>query len=137
MAFERGTLYGLPIYHGRRVRYESHDPVAARELLIRQALVQEELFGRMESAALEREIQAEAKRKYPDSFGFFWHNHQLIKEIEALEHRSRRPDVLVDDDLLFAFYDSRLPKTVLNREGMRAWLKTPGADKKCVWLKQT
>ena len=128
MAFERGTLYGLPIYHGRRVRYESHDPVAARELLIRQALVQEELFGRMESAALEREIQAEAKRKYPDSFGFFWHNHQLIKEIEALEHRSRRPDVLVDDDLLFAFYDSRLPKTVLNREGMRAWLKTPGAD---------
>ncbi|QWD93588.1 ATP-dependent RNA helicase HrpA [Polynucleobacter asymbioticus] len=128
MAFERGTLYGLPIYHGRRVRYESHDPVAARELLIRQALVQEELFGRMESAALEREIQAEAKRKYPDSFGFFWHNHQLIKEIEALEHRSRRPDVLVDDDLLFAFYDSRLPKTVLNREGMRAWLKTPGGD---------
>jgi len=128
MAFERGTLYGLPIYHGRRVRYESHDPVAARELLIRQALVQEELFGRMESAALEREIQAEAKRKYPDSFGFFWHNHQLIKEIEALEHRSRRPDVLVDDDLLYAFYDSRLPKTVLNREGMRAWLKTPEAD---------
>ena len=128
MAFERGTLYGLPIYHGRRVRYESHDPELARELFIRQALVQEELFGRMESAALEREIQAEAKRKYPDSFGFFWHNHQLIKEIEALEHRSRRPDVLVDDDLLFAFYDSRLPKTVLNREGMRAWLKTPGAD---------
>ncbi|WP_251365407.1 ATP-dependent RNA helicase HrpA [Polynucleobacter sp. MWH-P3-07-1] len=128
MAFERGTLYGLPIYHGRRVRYESHDPELARELFIRQALVQEELFGRMESAALEREIQAEAKRKYPDSFGFFWHNHQLIKEIEALEHRSRRPDVLVDDDLLFAFYDSRLPKTVLNREGMRTWLKTPGAD---------
>ena len=128
MAFERGTLYGLPIYHGRRVRYESHDPELARELFIRQALVEEALFGRMDSVALEREIQAEAKRKYPDSFGFFWHNHQLIKEIEALEHRSRRPDVLVDDDLLYAFYDARLPKTVLNREGMKAWLKTPQAD---------
>ena len=128
MAFERGTLYGLPIYHGRRVRYESHDPELARELFIRQALVEEALFGRMDSAALEREIQAEAKRKYPESFGFFWHNHQLIKEIEALEHRSRRPDVLVDDDLLYAFYDARLPKTVLNREGMKAWLKTPQAD---------
>ena len=128
MAFERGTLYGLPIYHGRRVRYESHDPELARELFIRQALVEEALFGRMDSAALEREIQAEAKRKYPDSFGFFWHNHQLIKEIEALEHRSRRPDVLVDDDLLYAFYDARLPKTVLNRESLKAWLKTPQAD---------
>ena len=128
MAFERGTLYGLPIYHGRRVRYESHDPELARELFIRQALVEEALFGRMDSAALEREIQAEAKRKYPESFGFFWHNHQLIKEIEALEHRSRRPDVLVDDDLLYAFYDARLPKTVLNREEMKAWLKTPQAD---------
>ena len=128
MAFERGTLYGLPIYHGRRVRYESHDPELARELFIRQALVEEALFGRMDSVALEREIQAEAKRKYPDSFGFFWHNHQLIKEIEALEHRSRRPDVLVDDDLLYVFYDTRLPKTVLNREGMKAWLKTPQAD---------
>ncbi|QWD00359.1 ATP-dependent RNA helicase HrpA [Polynucleobacter paneuropaeus] len=128
MAFERGTLYGLPIYHGRRVRYESHDPELARELFIRQALVEEALFGRMDSAALEREIQAEAKRKYPESFNFFWHNHQLIKEIEALEHRSRRPDVLVDDDLLYAFYDARLPKTVLNREGMKAWLKTPQAD---------
>ena len=55
MAFERGTLYGLPIYHGRRVRYEPHDPVMARELFIRQALVQDEMFGRMDSPGLERE----------------------------------------------------------------------------------
>jgi ATP-dependent helicase HrpA len=123
MAFERGTLYGLPIYHGRRVRYESHDPVEARELFIRQALVQEEMFGRMDTPALMRETEADARKKYPDCFGFFWHNRRLIKEIEALEHRSRRPDVLVDDDLLFAFYDSRLPKEVLSRESMKAWLK--------------
>jgi len=123
MAFERGTLYGLPIYHGRRVRYESHNPVEARELFISQALVQEAMFGRMDTPALMRETEADARKKYPGSFEFFWHNRRLIKEIEALEHRSRRPDVLVDDDLLFAFYDSRIPKDVLSRERMKAWLR--------------
>ena len=123
MAFERGTLYGLPIYHGRRVRYEADNPIEARELFIRQALVQEEIFGRMDTPALMRETEADAKKKYPDCFGFFWHNRRLIKEIEALEHRSRRPDVLVDDDLLFAFYESRIPKAVLSREKMHAWLR--------------
>ena len=123
LAFERGTLYGLPIYHGRRVRYEPHNPEEARELFISQALVQEEMFGRMDTPALYRETEADAKRKYPGLFGFFWHNCRLIKEIEALEHRSRRPDVLVDDDLLFAFYGSRIPKEVCNREGLKAWLK--------------
>ena len=123
MAFERGTLYGLPIYHGRRVRYEPHNPEEARELFISQALVQEEMFGRMETPALYRETEADAKKKYPGLFGFFWHNCRMIKEIEALEHRSRRPDVLVDDDLLFAFYESRIPKAVCNREGLKAWFK--------------
>ncbi len=123
MAFERGTLYGLPIYHGRRVRYEPHNPEDARSIFITQALVQEEMFGRMDTPALMRETEADARKKYPGSFEFFWHNRRLIKEIEALEHRSRRPDVLVDDDLLFAFYDSRIPKDVLSREGMNAWLK--------------
>ncbi len=122
MAFERGTLYGLPIYHGRRVRYEPHNPEETRELFIRQALVQEEMFGRMDTPALQRETEADARKKYSNLFGFFWHNRRLIKEIEALEHRSRRPDVLVDDDLLFAFYDSRIPKEVRSRESLKAWL---------------
>jgi ATP-dependent helicase HrpA len=127
MAFERGTLYGLPIYHGRRVRYEPHNPTDARNLFIMQALVQEEMFGRMDTPALMRETEADARKKYPGTFEFFWHNRRLIKEIEALEHRSRRPDVLVDDDLLFAFYDSRLPQAVLSRDSMKAWLRK--ADK--------
>jgi ATP-dependent helicase HrpA len=122
MAFERGTLYGLPIYHGRRVRYEPHNPEETRELFIGQALVQEEMFGRMDTPALQRETETDAKKKYPNIFGFFWHNRRLIKEIEALEHRSRRPDVLVDDDLLFAFYESRIPKEVRSRESLKAWL---------------
>ena len=122
MVFERGTLYGLPIYHGRRVRYEPHNPAEARELFIRQAMVQEEMFGRMDTPALQREAEVDAKKKYPNLFGFFWHNRRLIKEIEALEHRSRRPDVLVDDELLFAFYESRIPKGVCSREGLKSWL---------------
>ena len=128
LAFERGTLYGLPIYHGRRVRYEPHNPDEARELFIRQALVQEEMFGRMDTPALQRETETDAKKKYPGVFGFFWHNRRLIKEIEALEHRSRRPDVLVDDELLFAFYDSRIPKGVCNREDLKAALKNADLD---------
>ena len=123
LAFERGTLYGLPIYHGRRVRYEPHNPDEARELFIRQALVQEELFGRMDTPALQRETEADAKKKYPGLFNFFWHNRRLINEIEALEHRSRRPDVLVDDDLLFAFYESRIPKEIRSRDELKSWLK--------------
>ncbi|WP_353201623.1 ATP-dependent RNA helicase HrpA [Polynucleobacter sp.] len=123
MAFERGTLYGLPIYHGRKVRYEPNNPVEARELFIRQALVEEAMFGRMDSPALQRETEADAKKKYPNLFKFFWHNRRLIREIEALEHRSRRPDVLVDDDLLFAFYDSRIPQSVCSREQLLIWLK--------------
>ncbi|MEI6182720.1 MAG: ATP-dependent RNA helicase HrpA [Polynucleobacter sp.] len=123
LAFERGTLYGLPIYHGRRVRYEPHNAEEARNLFISQALVQEEMFGRMDTPALYRETEADAKKKYPELFGFFWHNCRLIKEIEALEHRSRRPDVLVDDDLLFAFYESRIPKEICNREDLKAYFK--------------
>jgi len=123
MAFERGTLYGLPIYHGRRVRYEPHNPEEARNLFISQALVQEEMFGRMDTPALYRETEADGKKKYPGFFEFFWYNCRLIKEIEALEHRSRRPDVLVDDDLLFAFYESRIPKGICNREDLKALLK--------------
>ena len=76
----------------------------------------------MDTPALQRETEADAKKKYPNLFGFFWHNRRLIKEIEALEHRSRRPDVLVDDELLFAFYESRIPKAVCSREGLKAWL---------------
>jgi ATP-dependent helicase HrpA len=77
----------------------------------------------MDTPALQRETEADAKKKYPNLFGFFWHNRRLIKEIEALEHRSRRPDVLVDDELLFAFYEARIPKSVCSREQLSAWLK--------------
>ena len=76
----------------------------------------------MDTPALQRETKTDAKKKYPNLFGFCWHNRRLIKEIEALEHRSRRPDVLVYDELLFAFYESRIPKVVCSRESLKACL---------------
>ena len=123
LAFQRGTLYGLPIYHGRRVAYAPHDPQEAHRLFIQKALVEGEMFGKVDTPALEKETLAEAKKRYGKLFAFFWHNRQLIREVEALEHRSRRPDVLVDDELLFAFYAQHIPKTIYSRSGLQAWLE--------------
>ncbi|HYC15417.1 MAG TPA: ATP-dependent RNA helicase HrpA, partial [Stellaceae bacterium] len=88
-AFERGTLYGLPLYTNRRVHYGPMDPVESRRIFIRKALVE----GEWESRA-----------------PFYQHNRKLVREIEQLEHKSRRPDVLVDDELIYAFYDSLIPE---------------------------
>ena len=128
MAYERATLYGLPIYHGRRVAYAPHDPLEAHQLFIQKALVEGELFGKVDTPALEKETQAEAKKRYGKLFAFFWHNRQLIREIEALEHRSRRPDVLVDDELLFAFYAQQLDKAIYSRSTLQAWLERDRSD---------
>ena len=78
-AFESGTLYGLPLYAKRRVHYGPMDPVESRRIFIREALV----AGDWESRA-----------------PFFLHNRKLVRDIEQLEHKSRRPDELVDDELI-------------------------------------
>ena len=100
VALERGTLYGLPVYVNRRIHYGPLDPAEARRIFIRQALVE----GDWESRA-----------------PFFQHNQRLVREIEKLEHKSRRPDVLVDDELIFAFYDSLVPEGIHNGAGFDAW----------------
>ena len=88
IASERVTLYGLTVLPRRPVSYGRIAPEEAREIFIRSALV-----------AQECDLKAE----------FFVHNKKLIKEITELEHKSRRQDVLVDDEALFAFYNERLP----------------------------
>ena len=92
-AFERGTLYGLLLYVNRRVHFGPMDPVESRRIFIRQALVEGE---------------------YETRAPFFAHNRRLVREIEQLEHKSRRPDVLVDDELIYAFYDSLVPEGIHN-----------------------
>ncbi len=115
MAHERGTLYGLPIYHGRKIRFAPKDAQEARRIFIQRALVEAELFGQTEAA--------QAQKQSGPLYSFFWHNLNLIKQIEALEHRSRRQDVLVDDELLFAFYEQHLPELIFSKPTLEAWLK--------------
>ncbi|MBJ7863511.1 DUF3418 domain-containing protein [Neisseria meningitidis] len=88
VASERVTLYGLTVLPRRPVPYGKVTPEEAREIFIRSALV-----------AQECDLKAD----------FFVHNKKLIKEITELEHKSRKQDVLVDDEALFAFYHERLP----------------------------
>lgn len=88
VASERVTLYGLTVLPRRPVSYGRIAPEEAREIFIRSALV-----------AQECDLKAD----------FFAHNKKLIKEITELEHKSRKQDVLVDDEALFAFYNERLP----------------------------
>ena len=101
-ALERATLYGLVVYSGRRVDFTRVDPVAAREIFIREALV----GGQWESP-----------------LPFLAANRKLIKEVEGLEHKSRRQDVLVDDELIVAFYDAQLPPDVAGGAGFEHWYR--------------
>ena len=104
VAWERVTLHGLMIHAKRRVHYGPTDPKLAREILIREALV-------------EGQVGEDWVRKWR----FFQHNARLKKEIENLEHKSRRPDVLVDDELIHAFYDSRIPEGIITLAAFDHW----------------
>ncbi|MYM26754.1 ATP-dependent RNA helicase HrpA [Duganella sp. CY15W] len=106
-ASERATLYGLVVYSQRRINYGLFNPAEAREIFIRDALV----GGDYETRA-----------------PFFAHNHKLVKEIENLEHKSRRQDVLVDDELIAAFYDKLIPAEVVNGAGFEKWHKDATAQ---------
>ncbi|OWT70128.1 MULTISPECIES: ATP-dependent RNA helicase HrpA [unclassified Achromobacter] len=106
VANERATLYGLTIYSGRRVHYGRINPQHARELFIRQALVPGEIDTRLPFVA---------------------HNRRLIAEIEKLEHRARRPDILVDDELIYAFYDRQIPAGMSQTATLEKWVN--GLDK--------
>jgi ATP-dependent helicase HrpA len=101
-ALERATLYGLVIYNNRRANYASVDAAGAREIFIREALV----AGNWDS-------------KLP----FLAANHKLMAQVEELEHKQRRQDVLVDDELIFAFYDSQVPADAHNGAAFERWWK--------------
>ena len=105
-AYERATLYGLVVYSQRRINYGLINPTEAREIFIRDALV----GGDFDTRA-----------------PFFAHNQKLVREIENLEHKSRRLDVLVDDELIAAFYDKQIPADVVNGIGFEKWYKDASA----------
>ncbi|MGC4080186.1 MAG: ATP-dependent RNA helicase HrpA [Rubrivivax sp.] len=102
IALERATLYGLVVYDNRRVNYGRVDAKAAREIFIREALVNGDWESRLP---------------------FLAHNRKLVAQVEELEHKSRRQDVLVDDELIFAFYDQQLPPDVCSGATLEKWFR--------------
>jgi len=102
MAWERVTLYGVPVVARRRVSYGRIDPALSRELFIRHALVYGEWDTRHE---------------------FFHANRALVAEVEEMEDRSRRRDILVDEDALFDFYDQRVPDDIVSAAHFDSWWK--------------
>ena len=116
VALERGTLYGLPLYANRRVDYGAIDAALARAIFIRSALVE----GDYETRA-----------------PFFAHNRRLLAEIERLEHKSRRPDILVDEALIEAFYDARIPPGVSGGADFDSWRReAERAEPRLLYLKR-
>ncbi|CAO96717.1 ATP-dependent RNA helicase HrpA [Erwinia tasmaniensis] len=107
MASEKVTLYGLPIVAARKVNYAPIDPVLSRELFIRHALVEGDWQTR---------------------HAFFKANLKLRAEVEELEHKSRRRDILVDDETLFAFYDQRISHEVVSARHFDNWWKVVSRD---------
>ncbi|MEU4773216.1 ATP-dependent RNA helicase HrpA [Micromonospora sp. NPDC023644] len=102
MAYEKVTLYGVPLVTSRKVNFGRIDPALSRELFIRHALV-------------EGDWQTHHR---------FWaDNQRLLAEIEELEHRARRRDILVDDQTVFDFYDARVPADVVSGRHFDAWWK--------------
>ncbi len=102
IALERATLYGIVIYSNRRVNFGNVDPAAARDIFIREALVAGEWETRLPFVAANR---------------------KTIAQVEELEHKSRRQDVLVDDDLIHAFYDAHLPADVCSGYSLERWYR--------------
>jgi ATP-dependent helicase HrpA len=116
VAYERSTLHGLLLNPKKRVHYGPMNPAESREVFIRQALV-------------GGEFNTQAQ--------FFTYNQKLIADIEALEHKARRPDVLVDDELIFAFYDSRVPADIYNGAAFEHWRREAERDNaKLLYLKK-
>ncbi|MEV0427413.1 ATP-dependent RNA helicase HrpA [Micromonospora sp. NPDC050495] len=102
MAYEKVTLYGIPIVTSRKVNFGRIDPALSRELFIRHALV-------------EGDWQTHHQ---------FWRDNQrLLTEVEELENRARRRDILVDDETIFQFYDERIPADVVSGRHFDSWWK--------------
>ncbi|WP_427915579.1 ATP-dependent RNA helicase HrpA [Ramlibacter sp. MMS24-I3-19] len=103
VALERATLYGLVVYSGRRVPFAKVDQHGAREIFIREGLVAGQWDTRLPFLAA---------------------NQKLVRQVEELEHKSRRQDVLVDEELIFAFYDQQIPTSVYNGHTFEGWYRT-------------
>ena len=113
VALEQATLYGLVIHADKKVSYGRIRPTEAREIFIRCALIQ-------------GDFECRAK--------FFIHNQRLLAELEALEAKSRRRDIIVDENVLFDFYDQQLADEINNGAALDKWLRRNPAKEKALFL---
>ncbi len=102
VALERATLYGLVVYNNRRMPFGRIDPAGAREIFVRQALVGDEWDAKLPFLAANR---------------------KTIQQVEDLEHKSRRQDVLVDDEFIYAFYDRQVPEHIATGREFELWYR--------------
>ena len=107
VAFERVTLYGVPIVVQRTIAYGAIDPVMCRDLFLRNALVEGD---------------------WETHHGFWERNSRLLADVTELEHRARRRDIVVDDGVLYDFYDSRIPSEVVSAAHFDRWWKETRAS---------
>ncbi|ART79212.1 ATP-dependent RNA helicase HrpA [Oceanisphaera avium] len=112
MAFVSLNLFGLPVVVRRRVNYSQVDPTLCRELFIRHALVEGDVHTR---------------------HAFFHHNQALLSQAETLEHKSRRRDLVIDDETLFEFYDQKLPADIVSLRHFDKWWKSQAKDQVQLW----
>lgn len=102
VAMETGTIYGLPIYSQRRVSLARFNQAEARRLMIYEGLV-----------------PGQIKTNVP----FYVHNRKLVEDLEKLEHKARRQDILVDEGLIAQFYEDKLPEEIYNQQTLENWVK--------------
>lgn len=107
MAYEKVTLYGVPVIDRRKVNFGRIDAEASRDLFIRNALVEGD---------------------WRTHHQFFHDNRKLLGEVEELEHRARRRDILVDDETLYDFYDQRVPEDIVSGAHFDSWWKDKRRD---------
>ncbi len=120
VAWERVTLHGLLLHGKRRVHFGPMDAKLSREILIRNALV-----------------HGEVGEDWLKKWRFLQHNQKLMGDIERLEHKSRRPDVLVDEELIHAFYDAKLPAGITTLAAFDHWRReAEQAEPKLLFLER-
>lgn len=120
MVFEKITLYGLTIVEKKSVSYSHIDPAQCREVFIRAALVE----GQYDQHPKRKSL----RNKNPET-DFFAHQLQLLAELEELESKARRRDIVVDEQVIFDFYNERIPVHVVNLAGFEAWRKKAEQEK--------
>jgi len=113
VALEQASLYGLILHADRKVNYGRINPADAKEIFIRSALIENDFDSR---------------------HGFYRHNRKLLEELETLEAKSRRRDIIVDDNVLYDFYDSHLPDEICGGAELNRWLRQHPEEEKALFL---